>query len=121
MYLPVNLLTCSSAPLTKLMSTLAVVLSLVRVMELFENLLKAINRSSGKVSASQCVGHRFRGVLVLCLDQAPSGLSTQRQAWLSGLGFGGLLLPQEPTCYVHTLGTDQKGSRSVSFIEPLSV
>lgn len=51
------------------MSTLAVVLNLVKVMELFENLLKVMNLSPRKLSASQSVRHCLRGLLTLCLDQ----------------------------------------------------
>lgn len=78
------------------MSTLAVVLNLVRVRELFENLLKVMNLSPRKLSASQSVGQCLRGLLTLRLDQTSADLSSWRRAWGSGLSCGGRL-PQERT------------------------
>ena len=52
----------------KLMSSLAVVLNLVKVMELFEHLLKSLCLSPGKFNASQSAGYHFTGFLILCFS-----------------------------------------------------
>ena len=50
----------------KMISSFAVVLNLVGVMELLENLLKAILLSPGKFNARQSIEYYFRGFLIVC-------------------------------------------------------